>query len=371
MDIKTLYIVVIFSFVLVGVFFFVKSKTKGKANFQMALFLCAMAIAILQTLFKELQIGYNFFGIPASYTIGVSLYFYTQYSIGKEKKDFTNNYYIHYAPALICLIYLVVLEVNTPKNQLEAMSVNRHNFLIDTSIHSYLFVGMMFHFFLYALLSLFKINEHEKIQKEYTTQELGTSLKWLRYLLTTLLIIGLSTVLSFIFKAPRIVLTIHPILCFAVILLIIYNAIIQPQVFEELKFDKLKESLNDDGEGKDFHENLFFIKQKIEKHLRTSKSYLQKDYTVKQLSTETGVPAYKVSKAINKTLNTTFSRLINLYRIEESKEILANNVDATIDGIADKIGFNSRVSFIDAFKKLENITPHAYRTKITGKFTNN
>lgn len=362
MDLKTLYIIVISGFVLFALLFMTKSSGSKKANIHMSLFLLGMAVAILQNLFKELQLGIYFFGIPASYTIGVSLYFYTQYAIGKEKKDFANNYFIHYFPAFLFLIILVVYESGISNTDLNN---SRHEYLMDNSLYTYLFVGMMIHFFAYAFLSLIKIREYETLSENYTSQEIEKGIVWLKQLLLTLIIIGLCTVLAYVIKLPRSFIAILPVLCFVVIIMIVVKAITQPVVFSELRFDNLKKSLEDIA-TKENNENLSEIIQAIDSHLRSQKTYIKSDYSVKDLSDELKLPSYKVSKSINELLNTNFSSYINQWRIQEAKHILQdkNNQHLTIDAIGEMVGFNSRVSFISSFKKVENTTPHAFRVNV-------
>ena len=67
-----------------------------------------------------------------------------------------------------------------------------------------------------------------------------------------------------------------------------------------------------------------------------------------------------MSKLLKKALGIPFKQYITNLRILKSKELLTDS-DETIENIALKIGFNSRNTFIRAFKLLEGITPSEYR----------
>ena len=69
-----------------------------------------------------------------------------------------------------------------------------------------------------------------------------------------------------------------------------------------------------------------------------------------------------LSQVINEQLNKNFSELMNCYRIGEFKTRLADPKYGhhSIMGIAYEVGYNSKSSFNEAFKKLNGVTPSAY-----------
>lgn len=96
--------------------------------------------------------------------------------------------------------------------------------------------------------------------------------------------------------------------------------------------------------------------------LDSEKSYLQKQYAIGDLARETSIPAYILTKYINRSMGTNFSDLVNKYRVEECCRLMASNdfQNWTLDAIADHCGFNNRNSFYKAFKKNVGQTPAQY-----------
>lgn len=114
------------------------------------------------------------------------------------------------------------------------------------------------------------------------------------------------------------------------------------------------------------------IGEKFEAILHRQKAFLKQGYTVTGLAMDTGIPAYLLTEYIHRSLNTTFSDLINRQRIEESCRLIASGAHEqySIDGLAELSGFSNRNSYITAFKKFKTTTPseyiRAFRDKLNG-----
>lgn len=104
------------------------------------------------------------------------------------------------------------------------------------------------------------------------------------------------------------------------------------------------------------------IQEKIDAVLHRQKAFLKQGYSVTSLATDTGIPAYLLTEYIHRSLQTTFSDLINRRRIEESCRLIASGAyeQYSIDGLAELSGFSNRNSYITAFKKFKNATPSGY-----------
>ena len=102
----------------------------------------------------------------------------------------------------------------------------------------------------------------------------------------------------------------------------------------------------------------------VEVDLKKLKKYIDNNYTkdiyLDSLSEQYNVTVKHMSKLLKKALGIPFKQYITNLRILKSKELLTDS-DETIENIALKIGFNSRNTFIRAFKLLEGITPSEYR----------
>ena len=95
------------------------------------------------------------------------------------------------------------------------------------------------------------------------------------------------------------------------------------------------------------------------------KIYRREDISVSALADVLSLPPYQLSWVINEKMNTTFSRLVNSYRVEEVKKRLTaeREPDKTILEIAYEAGFATKTSFNRVFKKFTGTTPSQYRER--------
>ncbi len=105
--------------------------------------------------------------------------------------------------------------------------------------------------------------------------------------------------------------------------------------------------------------------RQIESYLRSEKAYLNTDFRMSDMVEATGIPRHHLSITINTLYRTNFNTLINRYRI---KYILSRFDDPkwnhlTLEGVAEEAGFNSRTTFLNAFKKVTGMTPSKFRKK--------
>ncbi len=98
-------------------------------------------------------------------------------------------------------------------------------------------------------------------------------------------------------------------------------------------------------------------------YLENRQPYLQPEFSLKDLSENTGIPAHVLSNVMNQYLQTNFTTLINNYRIKAACEMLCDSETQhlTIAAIAYESGFNSLSVFNQTFKKTKGMTPSAFR----------
>jgi AraC-like DNA-binding protein len=107
------------------------------------------------------------------------------------------------------------------------------------------------------------------------------------------------------------------------------------------------------------------IMKKVTYLLDVEKIYRNEEISIQNLSEKLSIPSYQLSWIINNKMNTTFSGLVNSYRVEEVKKRLVSpqEADKTILDIALDAGFNTKTSFNRVFKKLTRMTPSQYRQR--------
>lgn len=108
------------------------------------------------------------------------------------------------------------------------------------------------------------------------------------------------------------------------------------------------------------------ILNKVKVFMESEKAYLDTQLSLESLAAQLGLSKHDLSQVINEQLEVNFFTLVNQYRIDEFKRLLKNEKFAhfTMLGIALESGFNSKSSFNSVFKKLEGITPGAYKNSL-------
>lgn len=99
--------------------------------------------------------------------------------------------------------------------------------------------------------------------------------------------------------------------------------------------------------------------------MEQEKLYRDNLLSLTQLSKKMAVSTHSISQVLNEKLQKNFFGFLAHYRINEAKTILndLNQQKLTIEEIAEMVGYNSKSAFNNAFKKLTNCTPSAYRKK--------
>ncbi|MEM6802789.1 MAG: helix-turn-helix domain-containing protein [Bacteroidota bacterium] len=104
--------------------------------------------------------------------------------------------------------------------------------------------------------------------------------------------------------------------------------------------------------------------KKLKEKLEVDKVYRNNELRLSALAEELGVSTHHLSQLINEELKQNFFDLINTYRINEAKDKIATGSSRTLLEVAYEVGFNSKNSFNNAFKKNEGMTPSAFKKSI-------
>ncbi len=148
------------------------------------------------------------------------------------------------------------------------------------------------------------------------------------------------------------------------VLYVSYTAFVSPSIFgnwKVIKTESLKQPAKYQKSGLteslslEFRDKLLFL-------LNTQKIYRQNDITLQKLSILLDTTRHNTSQIINEHFELNFFELINMYRIEEAKELLKGEKpkNFNIIDVAYEVGFNNKVTFNKSFKKYNNVTPTQY-----------
>ena len=113
---------------------------------------------------------------------------------------------------------------------------------------------------------------------------------------------------------------------------------------------------------KDDMEQLQQYARQVEEYLRTSEVYVNPNLSLKEVAKATGVSTNNLSKSINTVLGKNFFDLVNGLRVEKSKFLLVEKKEKglTLETIAEQCGFNSQVTYCNAFKKAIGMTTNQW-----------
>ncbi|EPG68265.1 helix-turn-helix domain-containing protein [Leptospira wolffii] len=109
--------------------------------------------------------------------------------------------------------------------------------------------------------------------------------------------------------------------------------------------------------------DLNLLELRIEELMNEDRLYRDPDLTLHSLSEDLGIKPYQLTEFLNEHLQTGFHNYINRFRIDEAVRLLGENPDQDILSICYFVGFNSKSSFNDAFRKVTGKTPSQLRRK--------
>ncbi len=106
------------------------------------------------------------------------------------------------------------------------------------------------------------------------------------------------------------------------------------------------------------------LKEKLHRMMEMERVYLNEELTISSLAHGLCIEPHQLSRFLNIHLRTTFTDLVNSYRVREAKTMLKDDPDGSILDIAFNAGFNSKASFNRIFKRVTGVTPSEFRMKI-------
>lgn len=115
------------------------------------------------------------------------------------------------------------------------------------------------------------------------------------------------------------------------------------------------------------------LERRITDIIYVQKKYRDPDYSAKQLADELSTNTRYISAVVNVRFGMNYTSLINKYRIDEAKIILADPEyrKTNMEDVSSMVGFSNRQSFYASFYRITGITPRDYKlTKLsTGETT--
>jgi AraC-like DNA-binding protein len=112
-------------------------------------------------------------------------------------------------------------------------------------------------------------------------------------------------------------------------------------------------------------EKLNLLSLKINRYIE-SKPYLNPDFNLTVMSTDTDIPVHHLSYYFNEYLEVSFNTWKNDLKIDHVIYLIRNGSGEilTLDALAKQAGFGSRTSFFNSFKLKMGVTPSEYLNRL-------
>ncbi len=230
---------------------------------------------------------------------------------------------------------------------------------------------MAFFSFIYPVISLYLLFRHKQSLTNKFSNLQGVNMDWLRnWIILSFIGFWLSFILIWSgafhwitfetsFKSVASLITLN-------IAIIGFYGLKQTSIFTDTPLVKAEEtSISEDKYQRSSltkEESKAFL-EKLKSFMDSEKPYLESQLSLESLAFKLGLTKHDLSQVINEQLGINFFTFVNQYRITEFKRLIQEpkNAHLTMLGLALDSGFNSKSSFNGVFKKLEGITPSAYK----------
>ena len=373
----------------------------NRSNIFLALFfLCCNLVVMVyyglhftKNLFWE---GFCFVNwLPLSYLLGPLLFYYVKTTLADNNK-LAKWDWLHLLPALLTIINCLPF-TTLPFDQKASIAheiVNvTENYSLNFTFASFEFIlfSRSVHLLLYAVLSIgYFYNNTRKTLKQFNKLPSNHAIikRWL-YLLSFIQIIiainsigHMTTIYGYLFTIlgvpsteifsekyyfeicgggfflQNIFLFLFPKILYGNVSYTIEKG--KDNIIDDIKLS-LPRKIKDTATIQDFENSLNEYLQKS--------PYIQKEFSLSQMSFDLKIPERFLSNYFNKELNLTFSEWRKNLRIDHVCKMIeqGESKNLTIEAISSNAGFASRSKFIDAFKERKGVTPSAFIKSISVK----
>lgn len=103
--------------------------------------------------------------------------------------------------------------------------------------------------------------------------------------------------------------------------------------------------------------------QSLDALMARERLHLDPALTLPRLARRLGMPQARLSQLLNDNNQTSFKQYLAQLRVGEARTLLRQEPSKPLEAIAEAAGFQSMSTFYSAFKKVEGITPAAFRQR--------
>lgn len=109
------------------------------------------------------------------------------------------------------------------------------------------------------------------------------------------------------------------------------------------------------------------LRKQLQDLFENEKIYREEKLSLRELSERMSLSSHQLSEFLNSEIKLSFYQYTNFYRVKEAKEKIEKEPERSLLAIAYDVGFGSKSTFNEAFKKETGTTPREYREKILKK----
>ena len=259
-----------------------------------------------------------------------------------------------------CLLSISVVTISIPiylKPSEEKLKYIEDCYRYGTPLRSkvvvLIIIGIVFYFFMSLLLRFKKLFRSSTLYSSKTLQ-----------LILIILVLGFTGILIggyFAFYGSYIGMETDGYIFGSFLIVLYVLRLRNPEIFQEVRKIVEEEKKYKNSQLKSI--DLKSVSEKLKNLLKVEKIYREEELNLTELATRIGISNHQLSEYLNQELKVSFFQLIHKYRIEEAKSRLVTHPDETILSIAYQVGYQSKSSFNDIFKKETGLTPTEFRKK--------
>ena len=330
----------VFNGFLVSLYFLFFSKQKRVQNFFFGALVGFLSIRIGKSVYviftprEERNLWIIQVGLSACFLIGIALYYYLKASL-ENKKEIPAKWKYHFG---ILFAFIVIVGGLYPYDYYSGFW-NR-----------YFAYFIYFVWGIYIVLSGFLIRDlFKKLflnKKELTTSELWLVIVFIaNVLIFTAYLIGLF----YLYLIGTITFSI----LFYVLLVFFLSRKNRTVIFQDIP-EKY-------GAKKIENSEAVALIQQLDALVKSKELYKNSNIKSSDIAKELKITTHKLSQLLNDNIGKSFSMYLNDFRVEETKRLLKEYPELTLEAIGFEAGFSSKSNFYAIFKKQVGQTPAQYQ----------
>ncbi len=352
--------------VTLGILLMFMNKRKYKSTFFLGVFLLLYSLELATWISVNTKVSDSipsFFLLPFNFSwlLFPLFYLYTQ-QVSVLSNDKT-KYWLLYPGIVSFLAQLIIFSFPLETKQI----------IEDSVWHILIFwvLGTYYSWFI-GIWNLKLLYKHRiEVQNSYSYVD-SKELRWARFFLIYLLATSIfSHIMAYVFPTSIEDNTIFSVMDLIAIYWVSYFGVTQSNVRSVIA-KNLGPAISQGKKTSQSYspelalERLEKLMGKIDDHMTVSEDFINPELTIMDLAKGIKVHPKLVSAAINTINKQNFNSYVNQHRIIKAKVLLNTDkeLNLSIEGIGNEVGFKSKSAFYSAFKKVTGTTPKDYKEKL-------